>query len=125
MKRSIPWWVIFAGLVCLGLALGLRYGVVEAGRLPTDCPARQDAWCAFKDVLVWVFLQQRLGWLALGAGLVAVLGGWRPVAWLGWLGGVLGLILYCADLSAPGLLLALLVLIRAPQQAAGSQQQTA
>lgn len=123
MKRNIPWRVVVSGVVCLGLAWGLRYGVVEGGRLPTDCLGRQDAGCALKDLVVWVFLQQRLGWLALGAGVAGIVLGWRSLAWLGWISGLAGLILYGADFAAPGLLLSLLVLLRRPQQAPHGQQQ--
>lgn len=117
--------IALVGAATLGLALGVRYGLLEAGRLPADCTADIGWACRFKMALVWSFLGNKLGWLALGSGLLAFVSAFRPLAWLGWVAGLLGLVLYCFDPSAVGGLAALLTLIRAPQPGAGSQQQTA
>jgi hypothetical protein len=117
--------IVAVGVAALGVALGLRYGLLEAGRLPVDCAANAGGACRFKAVLVWSFLGNKLGWLALGSGALAFVSGWRPLAWLGWVAGLLGLVLYCFDASAVGGLAALLTLIRAPQAAAGGEQQAA
>jgi hypothetical protein len=117
--------IVAVGGAALGLALGLRYGLLEAGRFPADCSADSGWACRLKTGLVWSFLGNKLGWLALGSGVLAFLTRYRLLAWLGWVAGLLGLVLYCFDASAVGGLAALLVLIRAPQGGAGGQQQAA
>lgn len=116
--------IMVVGAMALGAALGLRYGLLEAGRLPVDCTADLGWACRFKGALVWSFLGNKLGWLALGSGVLGFLTGSRVLAWVGWLAGLLGLVLYCFDASAVGGLAALLTLIRAPQTSR-RQQQTA
>jgi hypothetical protein len=116
--------IVAVGAITLGLALGLRFGLLEAGRLPVDCTA--GGWaCHFKTALVWSFLGNKLGWLALGSGVLAFVSRSRALAWLGWVSGLLGLVLYCFDASAVGGLAALLVLLRPAQAGAGGQQQAA
>jgi hypothetical protein len=116
---------VVAGAAVLALAWGLRYGLLEAGRLPVSCTGDAGWDCRFKMALVWSFLGNKLGWLALGSGVLAFVSSYRPLAWLGWVSGLLGLVLYCFDASAVGGLAALLALIRAPQADAGGQQQAA
>lgn len=125
MARSGLMAIVGVGAAALGLALWLRYGVLEAGRLPVDCTADGGWVCGFKTALVWSFLGNKLGWLALGSGVLAFVSGFRPLAWLGWASGLLGLVLYCFDASAVGSLAALLALIRMPQPGPGGQQQAA
>lgn len=117
--------IVAVGAAALGVALGLRYGLLEAGRLPADCGAGSGWACRFKDALVWSFLGNKLGWLALGSGALAFVSGWRPLAWVGWVAGLSGLVLYCFDASAVGGLAALLALVRSPQPGAGGEQQAA
>lgn len=104
------------GAALLGLALAaLRFGVIENGLLPRDCgPGGADAaWsCGLAWLLVQSFRLQALGWLALFAGTLAFLFTWRRLAWAGWFAGVAGLVLYCADPAAVGVLLALFTLLR-------------
>lgn len=113
-------WVSIAlsGLAVLGLAVGLRYGLLEAGLLPRDCEAADAPAlaCGFKWVLVQSFLHQRLGLAGLALGLAAFALSCRRLAWAGWLLGLAGLVLYNQDFAAVGGLLSLLVLARpAPQ----------
>lgn len=117
--------IVAVGAVALGVALGLRYGLLEAGRLPVDCAVDPGWACRLKGALVWSFLGNKLGWLALASGTLAFLSGLRLLAWLGWVTGLLGLVLYCFDASAVGGLAALLALIRTPQAGAGGQKQAA
>ncbi|MDR1462770.1 MAG: hypothetical protein LBI68_06505 [Azoarcus sp.] len=104
------------GATLFGLALAaLRFGVIENGLLPRDCgPGGADAAlpCGLTWLLVQSFQQQGLGWLALLAGTLAFLFTWRRLAWFGWFAGVAGLVLYCADPAAVGVLLALFALLR-------------
>lgn len=125
MARSAVVAIAVVGAAALGLALGLRYGLLEAGRLPVDC-SQDPGWaCRLKTALVWSFLGNKLGWLALGSGALAFLSGARPLAWVGWVAGLAGLVLYCFDASAVGGLGALLALIRTPEAAPHGQQQAA
>ncbi|MBL8445783.1 MAG: hypothetical protein JNJ44_00020 [Zoogloeaceae bacterium] len=117
--------VMVAGGVALIVAWGLRYGLLEAGRLPADCSVLRGAACTFKEALVWIFLGNKLGWLALASGAMAFFSGNRALAWVGWITSMLGIILYCFDTSAVGLLAALLALIRLPKASAQGQHQAA
>jgi hypothetical protein len=106
---------IFASGVVLGLALvALRYGVIENGLLPRDCgPGEDSSWqCGLTWLLVQSFQAQRLGWFALACGGLGFASNVRLLAWIGWLSGIAGLVLYCPDYAAVGMLLGLFVLLR-------------
>lgn len=118
-------WVLILSALVLGLALmALRYCVIEQGLLPRDCgPTGQDsAWpCGLSWLLVQSFRVHRLGWLevqplgwlALACGALGFLFfRLRSLAWVGWLAGVAGLVLYCPDTAAVGALLGLFTLLR-------------
>ena len=115
---------IFLIAALLGLALiALRYGVIENGLLPRDCdsdPGSDNSAlsCGFAWLLLQSFQMQRLGWCALVFGALGFFFGSRRCAWVGWLAGVAGMVLYCADYAAPGALLGLFVLLRRPVPAA-------
>jgi hypothetical protein len=109
---------VLATLVVLVAVLWLRYGLLEAGVLPRDCGGSVAeglaGLCGVKWALVQAFIDQRLGWAALGCGMLAFAAGYRPAAWAGWLCGVAGLVLYSFDPAAVGAMLALLTLGRGP-----------
>lgn len=112
----------------LAVALGLRYGALEAGVFPLDCGGAiadgLDGLCAAKWILVQSFIHQRLGWLSLLLGLLAFATRRRSFAWGGWLTGLAGLVLYSFDPAAIGALLSLLVLARSGAQRRGGQEET-
>ncbi|MGB4467640.1 MAG: hypothetical protein WBH99_03980 [Azovibrio sp.] len=101
-----------AGVLILGLALGLRYGLVEREGLGTACAQVEDIRCSLRQWVIEIFTHNRLGYLSLGTACLALLPRLRPLAWLAWCGGLMGLVLYCFDLSAPAALLSLLILAR-------------
>lgn len=104
--------LVFSGLVAVGLALAIRYGLVEPEGMAQLCQQATTLQCTLRDALVQLFVQQRLGYVALAA---AVLAWWprlRALAWLGWGAGLSGLVLYCWEPSAPAVLLALLLLAK-------------
>ncbi|MDR2688923.1 MAG: hypothetical protein LBB76_04110 [Azoarcus sp.] len=107
---------IFATAALLWLALtALRLGVIENGLLPDDCgPGGTDGAlvCTLTWLLVQSFLEQRLGMTALLFGALAFLTASRACAWLGWLAGVAGMVLYNHDYAVVGGLLGLCVLLR-------------
>ena len=109
---------LLAGLVLAAIALWFRHGLLEAGLLPRDCTLADAPWaaCVFKDALVQTFLHQRVGWVSLVVGVLAFALSCRRLAWVGWLTGVAGLVLYSYDPAAVGGLLALLVLVGADEQ---------
>lgn len=117
--------IALSGAVVLAAVLGIRYGLLENGVLPRDCSAESASlWlCGFKTVLVQSFLHQRLGWFALGCGVLAFALSCRRLAWCGWLAGIAGLVLYSYDYAAVGTLLALLVLIRPRRGAQHGQRE--
>lgn len=102
-----------SALLALGLALGLRYGLVEAEGLATLCTLdKEDIRCSLRQSVIGVFTHNRLGYVSLAASLLALLPPLRQLAWLGWCAGLMGLVLYCYDTAAPAALLALLILTR-------------
>lgn len=117
---------LLAGLLLAAIALWFRHGLLEAGVLPRDCTLADAPVlaCAFKDALVQSFLHQRLGWVSLAAGVLAFAFGCRRLAWLGWLTGVAGLVLYSYDPAAVGGLLALLVLVAADEKRGQGERET-
>lgn len=120
--------LVCISLVVLAAAMGVRYGLVESGAFPTDCgdslAEAGTALCAAKWVIIQSFLHQRLGWFSLAFGVAAFLTRRRPLAWAGWLSGLVGLILYSFDYSAVGALLSLLVLARTATQVRHSKKET-
>lgn len=110
--------IVLVGSGMAALALGLRYGVLEAGMLPRDCLAADApaVACMLKDALVQLFVDQRLGWLSLAAGAMAFLARRRQMGWIAWLAGIAGLVLYSFDPAAVGVLLGLIALLGADKQ---------
>lgn len=111
--------------VVAGVAMALRYGMLENGFLPQDCSAADapQALCAFKAVLLQTFVQQRMGWVSLACAVPAFLLSSRPLAWAGSLLGAAGLVLYSQEPAAVGALLSLLVLLRTREQGRRGKQQ--
>ena len=104
--------VVLSGVVVLGLALWARYRLIEPEGIAHACLG-SDAWnCVLRDLIVATFNRQQLGYVAVGAALLALVPRLRPLAWLAWASGLAGLVLYCWDYAAVGAVLALLVLAR-------------
>lgn len=104
--------LVLSGVVVLGLALWARYGLIEPEGIAHACLG-SDAWnCVLRDLIVATFNRQQLGYVAVGAALLALVPRLRPLAWLAWASGLAGLVLYCWDYAAVGAVLALLVLAR-------------
>lgn len=117
---------VVASLVVLGASLGLRYGMLEAGLLPRDCGGSVaeglGGLCGLKWALVQAFVDQRLGWVALGFGALGFVTGRRAAAWIGWLCGMAGLVLYSFDPAAVGAMLSLLALGRSADDERGQAE---
>ncbi|HRO59594.1 MAG TPA: hypothetical protein PK177_10600 [Burkholderiaceae bacterium] len=100
-------------LVAGALALALRHFVIEPATIAHVCdPQPWQGWCAMRSTLLQLFVQQRLGWFALAAGVLAFASA-RPLPVRFALAvGVAGLILYSYEPSAVGTVLAALALPR-------------
>ncbi|CAN5204907.1 hypothetical protein BH09PSE6_BH09PSE6_20470 [soil metagenome] len=101
-----------------------RYGLMENEALGTTCKdTGGSAWCTPWTWLPQVFVNNRLGIVALAAALLAALMNRRGLAWTGLVLGTAGLILYCYELSAVALVGCAVLLLRgAPRQADPRQQ---
>jgi len=114
-RRSLWRAFLAACLLCLML-MALRFGVIENDLLPRDCNtvgSNSALSCAMTWLLTQSFHAQRLGIFALVSGVLGFLGGLRICAWIGWLAGVAGLVLYSSDYASVGALLGLFALLRA------------
>jgi hypothetical protein len=97
----------------MSLAWLARIYLIEPQAIAHGCePNPWQGICAPRMMLIQTFAQQGLGWLALVSAAVAALSGSRPVAWLAWSAGCLGLILYCYEFAAVGALAGLLLLLK-------------
>jgi len=114
-RRRMLWRVFLsASLLCLAF-MALRFGVFENDLLPRSCgPDGSDSGlsCGLAWLLTQSFHAQRLGIFALVFGVLGFLGGIRLCGWVGWLTGVVGLVLYSPDYAAVGALLGLFALLR-------------
>lgn len=90
-------------------AIALRYGLMESDALHAVCASANEDWrCYIRRWAPQLFIQHRIGWLALAAGLLAMPTGSRLLANIAVIGGAAGLVLYSADHAAAGLLLGLI-----------------
>ena len=108
--------LFWPSLAMLLLVFALRYGIIEAGRLPAHCDgARASSLvCGAKWLLIESFQHQRLGWLALVLALVAFTFESRRMALAAWLVALAGLVLYNYDHAGVAAMMSLLVWVRAP-----------
>jgi len=112
MKRMNLLKLSLSGLTALGIALGVRYALVEQEGMALLCTQAGGAGCMVRDAAIAIFMQQRLGYFSLAAALLSLIPQLRLFAWAGWIAGIAGLVLYCFEPSAPAVILALLVLAR-------------
>lgn len=108
--------LFWPSLVILLAVFALRYGLIEAGRLPADCDGARASTlaCTGKWLLVQSFLHQRLGWLALALALAAFTFESRRTALIAWLTALAGLVLYNYDHAGVAAMMSLLVWVRTP-----------
>ncbi len=107
-------WLVtcFTCAMALALAAGARYWLIEPANVSAHCDAgAADASCVVRAWAIQLFVHQRIGWFALGAGLMARVTRWRSLAWVALFAACAGLVLYTAELCAPAALLALLALV--------------
>ena len=110
--------------VSVALALVVRHLVIEPAPIAHTCDP--DPWagaCALRTLVLLAFVRQGIGWVALVVGLAATAMRNRCLAQAALVAGGGGLVLYSFTLSAVGVLLGLLVLVRerrGPMQASAS-----
>ncbi len=110
--RIIRWLVL--GLVVLGLAGAFRYLVVEPRMMGFACSETpQPWWCGPREIIIQAHLKNIWGYVAAGAGIVALLLRQNWAAPIAIITGLAGIVLYDTSLASLGFLLGLLRLLRA------------
>ena len=113
-----PVWRVWAiplmlGGCALALALVTRFLWIEPSSMGLACAAEPPPWwCATRTAVIQVHTYNGWGLAALVSGALALLLRWRPLALLGLVTGLCGLVLYNAGLAAVGFLAALMLIIR-------------
>jgi hypothetical protein len=123
MNKAAPWIAIVAAAAA---ASALRLTVVEPAAIAHLCDAGDGPWwCVPRRALVLTFASNGLGYASLAAGLIATATRGIRMALAAALVGAAGLVLYCYEPSAVGLVLGTLVLARTQrrqQDGRGEQQ---
>lgn len=110
--RLLKWTAAAAAILCV--AFFFRYVVIQPQSVGAICRADDaPAWCRAREILILFHAFVIWGYVALAAGIVALLTGWRWAIWLGLIMSLMGLVLYNGSYAAIGLVLILLTLPRA------------
>ncbi len=105
-------------LAVLAVALVLRHVLIEPAAIAHACdPSPWAGACAARTLVILSFVNQEVGWAALGAGMLATLLRSPRLAVLALAAGCAGLVLYSYEPAAVGALLGVLVLARGAAQA--------
>jgi len=109
-RPALPWLLLLA--VGLG-TLVLRFGLIESSAIGELCSGRLAPWwCQWRAWLVFGFLHQIYGVLALLVTVAAMVSRRHALAWLSAALGVFALQLYCVEPGALAFLLGCLRLLR-------------
>jgi hypothetical protein len=110
------WW---PAAVVLALALVARYLWIEPPQFRVLCDpvGGMPWWCWAREALIFTFAFQGLGYAALMLGVASVLIRRRGIALVAVCVSLAGLVLYCFEFSAVGLLLGVLTFARLAQTA--------
>jgi hypothetical protein len=99
--------------IVLAAALALRYGWIEPAAIGYTCDGGQGPWwCMIRRALVLSFTSNGLGYASLILGVLALASHRSGIALTAVCLGVSGLVLYCYEFSAVGLILGVLSLAR-------------
>ena len=105
------WLYATAGIMLLSALV--RYQLIEPFSWSEWCVASPwEGWCALRSLVIELIQQQRIGWLATIAGMLAILTGWSWAAGSALLCGAFAVVLYAVEPGAFGGLLGLLLLLR-------------
>lgn len=100
--------------VALGLAMLVRYRLIEPATVAQACDAGLQSWqCTLRFLAIRCFDHQQLAYVALAGSVLALLtrSGWA--AWLTAVVSATGLVWYCFEPSAVGLVIGVLLLAQA------------
>lgn len=100
-------------LLALGLALFLRYRIIQNTPIGLACEAGEESFtCTARLAVILLFVRDAFGWTALAAAIVQLIRPNRVTFGIGLVAGALGLVLYNLRLSALAVALSLLSLAR-------------
>lgn len=105
-------WCGIAG--ALGLAMLIRYRLIEPATVAQACDAGLQSWqCTLRFLAIRCFDHQQLAYVALAGSVLALLtrSGWA--AWLTAVVSASGLVWYCFEPCAVGLVIGVLLLVQA------------
>lgn len=111
--------VVAALAACMGAAI--RYQFYEPDTFGAICYAENPWWCVFRSAIAIASKHYGLGWTAI---LLTAIAAWRIYAgkpanallWIAIVLGGCGMILYDATVSTPAVLMATILLTRAPER---------
>lgn len=108
------WAAALTAATAIGVAMVLRYGLMEPQAMNEACWATVAPWwCTLRQGLAALIHYKALGAASLIAGGLALALGWRSFVLGAIVFGGLGLVLYTADLAAIGLIVGGLRSLRA------------
>ncbi len=111
-------------LLALGLALFLRYCIIQNTPIGLACEAGEESLtCTARLAVILLFVRDAFGWTALASAIVQLIRPNRVTFAIGLVAGALGLVLYNLRLSA--LAVALLLLSRARLRSAPTRSEDA
>ena len=112
-SHRVPLWPTLGVLVALGVALYLRFEVVEPRAIGFACQAAVPPWwCGARHAFVLTFQWKAWGIVALGLGALGLINRSRGAAIAAMIVGIAALTLYNPDMGAAGFLLGLLRVVR-------------
>jgi hypothetical protein len=101
-------------LAALGVALFLRYGLIQSTPIGLACkPGEKSLTCMVRLAVILLFVRNMFGWTALAAAIVQLIRPNRIAFGIGLVAAALGLVLYNLRLSALAVALLVLSLARA------------
>lgn len=117
--RLVPTFALAAAV--LAITLLVRHFAIEPAAIAHACdPAPWAGACATRTLVILMFVNQEVGWLAFAAGVLATLLRAPRLASLALAAGCAGLVLYSYEPAAVGAVLGLLVRARAAAQPAST-----
>ena len=118
MARFLPTarqtnWLLIIGLLALGVALYLRYQVIENSQLSFACQSGLDTWtCSSRKLVIFLFMHAVFGWSAVAASTLHLLHPSLVLLSFALVATALGLVLHNAGLSGFAAALLMLSLAR-------------
>lgn len=111
VMRVSAWLAIAAAM---GMAMLIRYYLIEPAAVAQACEAGTQSWgCWIRRLAILCFDHQQLGYIALTGSVLALLTRSSWIAWLSAVVSVTGLVWYCFEPCAVGLVISVLLLARA------------